>query len=128
MFLIVSRFEISKKKIRFFVTAKVDDPLKGVFYPNRSEISMFINRCEKKNFSIFLFAIFRNLFYRIWTMEFFFTFEKIFKNIVLSTWRLELEPAEKSWSLADTISSVQRFWNTNFNPFYSNYTSRYRLN
>ena len=32
MFLIVSRFEISKKKkIRFFETAKVDDPLKAIF-------------------------------------------------------------------------------------------------
>ena len=30
MFLILSRFEISKKKIRFFETAKVDDPLNQI--------------------------------------------------------------------------------------------------
>ena len=58
----------------------------------------------KKKFSIFLFAIFRKLFYRIWTMKFFLTFEKIFKNIVF--WCPELESAEKSCSLADTISSA----------------------
>ena len=31
----------------------VCDLLKGVFYPSQSEISMFLNRCEKKTFQYF---------------------------------------------------------------------------